>query len=114
MKSARSHLFDVVLVAAIALLSFLPAFDGAASSLRILAAIYALFAVLANTIVGERARVALDITFALFAASMAWFETMPANNHALYAAVYAAIAGIVSVWATRRMPTVPASIPVPE
>src|SRR5690242_4783858 len=104
MKTSRSRLiFDVVLIASIVTLSFLPAvgtqeghFAIAAKSLRIVAGIYTLFVVLANTILGRRSRLALDITFALFLASMAWFETFPAGNHIREAAIYAAIGGIVA------------------
>jgi hypothetical protein len=107
MKSSRSRLiFDVVLIASILALSFLPAvgteeghFAIAAKSLRIIAGIYALFVVLANSILGRRSRMAVDLTFALFLASMAWFETIPAGNHVREAAIYAAIAGIVAVLA---------------
>ncbi|HYC59268.1 MAG TPA: hypothetical protein VEK79_06840 [Thermoanaerobaculia bacterium] len=102
---SRSRLiFDAVLIASIVALSFLPAvgaaeghFAVAAQSLRIIAGIYTLFVVLANTILGRHSRLALDLAFALFLASMAWFETFPANNHAREAAIYAAIAGIVAV-----------------
>ena len=105
MKSSRSRLiFDLVLIASIVALSFLPAvgaaeghFAVAAKSLRIIAGIYTLFVVLANTILSRRSRLVVDLTFALFLASMAWFETFPANNHAREAAIYAAIAGIVAV-----------------
>jgi hypothetical protein len=96
--------FDVVLIASIVTLSFLPAvgtaeghFAIAAQSLRIIAGIYTLFVVLANTILGRRSRMAVDLSFALFLAAMAWFETFPANNHVREAAIYAAIGGIVAV-----------------
>src|SRR5687767_14681269 len=76
MKSSRSRLnFDVVLIASIMALSFLPVVGSeAAKSLRIIAGIYTLFLVLANTILGRRARLIMDLSFALFLASMAWFE----------------------------------------
>ena len=105
MKSSRSRLiFDVVLIAGIVALSFLPAigteerhFAVAAKSLRIIAGMYTLFVVLANTILGRRSRLAVDVTFALFLASMAWFEMFPAGNHTREAAIYAAIGGIVAI-----------------
>ena len=104
MKSSRSRLiFDAVLIASILALSFLPAvgtqeghFAVAAKSLRIVAGIYTLFVVLANTILSRRSRLALDFAFALFLASMSWFETFPAGNHIREAAIYAAIGGIVA------------------
>src|SRR5687767_3435343 len=107
MNSSRSRLiFDVVLIASMVALSFLPAvgtaeghFAVAAQSLRIIAGIYTLFVVLANTILGRRSRLAVDLTFALFLGSMAWFETFPANNHIREAAIYAAIGGLVAVMA---------------
>ena len=103
MKSSRSRLiFDVVLIASIVALSFLPAvgtdeghFAMAAKSLRIIAGIYTLFVVLANTILSSRSRLVVDVTFALFLASMSWFETFPVGNHAREAAIYAALGGIV-------------------
>ena len=103
MKSSRSRLiFDVVLIASIVALSFLPVvgteeghFANAAKSLRIIAGIYTLFVVLANTILGRRSRLIVDLTFAVFLACMALFETFPVGNHMREAAIYAAIAGIV-------------------
>lgn len=103
MKSSRFRLlFDIVLIAYIVALSFLPAvgtqeghYAVAAKSLRIIAGIYTLFVVLANTVLGSRSRLIVDVTFALFLASMAWFEMFPTGNHIREAAIYAAIAGIV-------------------
>lgn len=99
MKSSRSRLiFDVVLIASIVALSFLPAIGTeAAKSLRIIAGIYTLFLVLANTILGRRSRLVVDVTFALFLASMAWFEWFPVGNPTREAAIYAAIGGIVAM-----------------
>lgn len=105
MKSSRSRLiFDVVLIACIVALSFLPAvgteeghYAVTAKSLRIIAGIYTLFVVLANTILGRRSRLAVDLTFALFLASMAWLEVFPVGNHAREAAIYAALGGIVAM-----------------
>ena len=105
MITSRSRLiFDVVLIASIVALSFLPAvsteeghFAVAAKSLRIIAGIYTLFVVLANTILGRRSRLVVDITFALFLACMAWFEIFPVGNHVREAAIYAAIGGIVAM-----------------
>jgi hypothetical protein len=107
MKSSRSRLiFDVVLIASIVALSFLPAFNteegqfaAAAKSLRIVAGIYTVFLVLGNTILGRRSRLAVDLAFALFLASMAWFEIFPAGNHTREATIYAAIGGIVAFMA---------------
>lgn len=117
MKALRPRLAaDVALTAAIAALSLLPAFDRAATSLRIIAGIYTLFVVLANTIVGPRARLVLDVTFALFLAGIAWFEIIPTGHYGREAAVYAAIGATVLVVAltssaARRTPTAPVSIP---
>ncbi|MFL6244440.1 MAG: hypothetical protein ACJ74H_00320 [Thermoanaerobaculia bacterium] len=107
MKSSRFRLtVDLVLIASMVALSFLPAvgteeghFVVAAKSLRILAGIYTLLVVLANSILGRRSRLIVDVTFALFLASMAWFETFPAGNHVREAAIYAAISGIVAMLA---------------
>lgn len=119
MKSSRSRLiFDVILIAGIVALSFLPAvgteeghFAVAAKSLRIIAGIYALFVLLANTILGRRSRQVVDLAFAFFLAAMAWFEQFPAGNHIREAAIYAAIGGIVAVLAvigSREAPRVTA------
>jgi hypothetical protein len=105
MKSSRSRLiFDIVLIASIVALSFLPAvgteeghFAVTAKSLRIIAGIYTVFLVLANTILGRRSRLVVDLTFALFLACMAWFEMFPVGNHIREAAIYAAIGGIVAM-----------------
>lgn len=104
MNSSRSRLiFDVVLIASMVALSFLPAvgtqeghFAVAAKSLRILAGIYTLLVVLSKTILSRRSRLAVDLAFALFLGSMAWFEAFPAGNHIREAAIYAAIGGIVA------------------
>ena len=99
MKSSRSRLiFDVVLIVSTVALSFLPAVGTEApKSLRIIAGIYTLFLVLANTILGRRSRLVVDVTFALFLASMAWFEMFPIGNYTREAAIYAAIGGIVAI-----------------
>ena len=107
MKSTRSRLiFDVVLIASIVVLSFLPVVGSeAAQSLRIIAGIYTLFLVLANTILGRRSRLAVDLTFALFLGSMAWFEMLPVGKPIRETAIYAVIGGIVAmlgVWSGRQ------------
>jgi hypothetical protein len=111
MRSSRSRLiFDIVLIASIVALSFLPAagtqeghFAMAAKALRVIASIYTLFVIAASTLLGRRSRFVLDITFALFLASMAWFETFPAGNHIRETAIYAAIGGIVATLAAIGM-----------
>ena len=101
MKSSRSRLtFDLALVAAMVVVSFFSPQGG--SALRILAGIYTLFAVLANTLVGNRARLVLDVTFALFVASMAWYELIPTGYQAAAVAIYAALGGIVAGYAINR------------
>jgi len=85
-------------IAGIVALSLLPiAGTEAGRSLRIVAGIYTLFVVLANTVVGRRARLVMDLTFALFLASMAWYELLPLGIHGRDAAMYGAIGATVAV-----------------
>lgn len=103
MKSSRSRLiFDIVLVASMLALSFLPAvgteeghFAIASKVIRIIAGVYTVLLVLGHTVLRRGARLAVDVVFAIFLASMAWFEMFPAGNHIREKAIYAAMAGII-------------------
>jgi len=106
--SSRGRLFiDVVLLAGIIALSFLPAvgtrqthFRVAAGTLRIFAGVYAVVAAAGvRRLISARARTLLDSSAAAILALMAWAETFPAGNHVGEIGIYSGVAVILAALA---------------
>lgn len=117
MLSSRARaLADVVLIAGILAVSFLPAvgtrevhYAAAGNAMRIIAAVYAGI-VLLNTqtdVLSGFGRNVLDVLFVLLLGGMAWSEQFPAGLHVRETAIYIFAAAAVSLLsllsATRRV-----------